>query len=268
MRVTYQVALDNGVVGVEEEYEENDEEVTDNHTVISDEYPDYHDGVKTNASYVVYAEDGRTYELEANDITVTPPIKPIAVAKKWVDANGKQIAWPKGAKVTLELMGNGKTLDKATAEVFGEGKAIERATVVLSEDAPEGAFVDVPIYESITYTVAETAASGVSGSFTAVCTGDPVEGFVMTNTFNKKTPDDDKPDDDDKKPGDDDKKPSDTDTTKSSSTTSTTSSSGTGLARTGDPMAAMGSTILWLSGIGSALVAGGFITRRRRRDDK
>ena len=275
VRVTYQVILDNEIVGVEEEYEKNDEDVGDNHTVISKDYPE-HDGVKTGANYIVYAENG-DYPLEANDITVTPPTKTTKVTKAWVDAQGKEIAWPKDAKVTIELLGNGKSLKEATAEVLGKGKEIDNMTVTLDANNPTKTFTDVPIYESITYTVKEIKVEGVPEGFanTCVSTGNMDEGFKVTNTLKK----DDTKKDDTKK---DDTKKDDGDTGNSNkggstnTTGGTTGSSRTGggsttserLASTGDPTAETSLLTMLLTGIGSALVGGGVFLRRRKRDEE
>ena len=280
VRVTYQVILDNEIVGVEEEYEKNDEDVGDNHTVISKDYPE-HDGVKTGANYIVYAENG-DYPLEANDITVTPPTKTTKVTKAWVDAQGKEIAWPKDAKVTIELLGNGKSLKEATAEVLGKGNEIDNMTVTLDANNPTKTFTDVPIYESITYTVKEIKVEGVPEGFanTCVSTGNVDEGFKVTNTLKKDdTKKDDTKKDDTKK---DDTKKDDGDTGNSNkggstnTTGGTTGSSRTGggsttserLASTGDPTAETSLLTMLLTGIGSALVGGGVFLRRRKRDEE
>ena len=231
VRVTYQVVLNNHVVSDEADYVDNDVPIDTNRTVISPTYPT-HDGVETFASYIVYAQNG-DYPLEANHITVTPPVEKFTVTKKWVDANGKEIAWPKDATVTIELMGNGKTMDKASAEVAGEDKAIERMIVTLDAKNPTGTFAELPIYESVTYSVVETKVTGVDAGFSTVYSGDETQGFVVTNSFTSE------------KKQDGSKK----------------------LPQTSDPTMALNIAALGLAGVGSALVAGGVAARKRREED-
>ena len=253
VRVTYEVVMDNTVVSDIPHYSENKDTVDDNNTVISEDYANGHEGVATNAEYVVKAENGKTYELAANDITVTPPTETVKVEKKWKDANGKSIAWPEGAEVTIQLTCNGEKV---------AGKTIE-----LTADKTSGAFEELPIYESITYGVEETEVSGVSTGFTTVTAGSVGEGFKVTNTL--------------KSSEKDNKTSGDSETKKSTSTTSgtsggttrtgTTGSSSTSsgkLAKTGDPMADVSALMLLVSGLGSALVGGGTLLRRRKRDEE
>ena len=235
VRVTYKVILDNHVVSDSPHYRENDVEIDANGTVISKEYP-HHDGVETSASYVVYAEND-DYSLPANHITVTPPTETFKVTKKWVDANGKAVAWPKDAKVTIELYGNGKPLDEVTSQLFGPDKVIGRMTIELSADKTSGTFAALPVYESITYSVVETKVTGVTDKFDVSVTGNEEQGFTVTNAYQKK----------------DEKKAA----TKPSTTTA--------LPKTGDPSAA-GFAVLYLSGLGSALVTAGYKIRKRRNE--
>ena len=244
VRVTYQVALDNHVVNDTPEYIENDVDIDTNGTVISPTFPT-HDGVETYASYVVYADNGN-YDLVANHITVTPPTETFKVSKKWTDASGKAVAWPKDAKVTVELYGNGKPLDQATTELMGADKALGRMVVELDASKTSATFAALPVYEAIEYTVVETAVTNVSEGFVASTSGNEADGFVVTNKFNEKK---------------EEKKQ------EQKKTTTSTTTSGSKLAKTGDPMAAAGLATLWLSGIGSALATGGAIIRKRRRDE-
>ena len=163
--------------------------------------------------------------------------KSFKVTKKWVDASGKAVAWPKDSKVTVEVYANGKPLDKASAEMFG---AIGRMTLELSATKTSGTFTGLPVYKGVKYTVVETGVTNVTDKFAATTTGDTDKGFTVTNTFEKKAE-------------------------KKTTTTTTTSSSK--LAKTGDPTAAAGLVTLCLSGIGTALATGGAIIRKRRRDD-
>ena len=219
--------------------------------------------METFASYVVYAANGETYDLVANHITVTPPTETFKVEKRWHDADGKAIAWPEGAKVTVELMGNGETLDKASAEVAGEDKAFERQVVVLTADQPSAEFKPLPIYDAIDYTVEETKCEGVEEGFTTAYDGGEEEGFVVTNTF---------------EPVKDEGKKQEQGGTKNTTTTTPSTSSGTGattstgtsssgkLAQTSDPTAL--GTIAGLAVAGMALLTGGVASRRRKRDEE
>ena len=188
VRVTYKVTLDNHVVSDEKDYEDNDVNVYNNGTVISNKYPNgtanrkSHDGVVTNAEYKVLAENDKTYELKANDITVTPPVKTVSVAKKWAGADGGELAWPEGAKVVVEMLGNGKSLDVVTAEIYGADKAIEKRTLELTADKTSVTFENLPTYEDIEYSVAEVSVTGVPEGFTSAVSGDAEGGFVVTNT--------------------------------------------------------------------------------------
>ena len=171
-------------------------------------------------------------------------LKTFKVTKKWVDANGKATAWPKDAKVTVEVYANGKPLDKATAELFGADKAMGKMTVELSATKTSGTFAALPVYKGVEYTVVETGVTNVTDKFKATTTGSVDKGFTVTNTFEKKQ-----------------------ETKKTTTTAKPATKSSTSLAKTGDPMAAAGLATLYLSGIGSALATGGAIIRKRRRND-
>ena len=197
LRLTYRVKLDNAVVAGEGDYNESDENVVNNKTVISEKYQNgteenpSHDGVATTASYVVYTahdlQEGTepTYSLEANDITVTPPTTNVPVSKVWLDADGNAEYWPEGVSVTVELLGNGKPLDEVTADIFGADKALERQTIVLTGDKQSGAFENVPVYDSIEYSVSETSVTGLPTGYTpSVSSAEDDQGvtsFVITN---------------------------------------------------------------------------------------
>jgi|GEM_PF-6942125 len=240
VRVTYQVVLDNTVVSDEEAYIHNDDNVDTNKTVISPTYPT-HDGVETTASYMVYVKDMATgelvvpenYALRANSITVTPPVETFKVQKKWVDANGNEVAWPKDATVTIELLGNGKPMDQISSEVAGQENAIEKMTVTLDAKNPTGTFAELPIYESVTYSVVETKVTGVDAGFSTVYSGDEANGFVVTNSFKEEK--------------------------KQESTKK--------IPQTSDPTMALNFAAVGLAGLGSALVAGGVAARKRREED-
>ena len=178
VRVTYDVVLDNEIVGDESGYVANDDNVERNGTVTSSEYPNgtkeepSHDGVATTASYVVYAQgaDGKdvTYSLDANTITVTPPTVRIEVAKQWKDASGATVEWPKDAKVTIELIRAGEKTGK---------------TVTLDAGHTSGSFEGMPVYENVSFEVDEASVQGVTRGFTTAVTGDKEKGFVLTNTY-------------------------------------------------------------------------------------
>ena len=232
VRVTYDVVLNNHVVSDEAQYVDNDVKIGENGTVISPTFPK-HEGVETYASYVVTAENKQTYALTANHITVTPPTEKFKVTKKWVDANGKEVAWPKGATVTIELLGNGKSMDQTSSEVAGQENAIEKMTVTLDAKNPTGTFAELPIYESVTYSVVETKVTGVDAGFTTVYSGDEANGFVVTNSFKEEK--------------------------KQESTKK--------IPQTSDPTMALNFAAVGLAGLGSALVAGGVAARKRREKD-
>ena len=178
VRVTYDVVLDNAIVGDESGYVANDDNVERNGTVTSSEYPNgtkeepSHDGVATTASYVVYAQgaDGKevTYSLNANTITVTPPTVRIEVAKQWKDASGATVEWPKDAKVTIELIRAGEKTGN---------------TVTLDAEHTSGSFNGMPVYENVSFEVDEASVQGVTRGFTTAVTGDKEKGFVLTNTY-------------------------------------------------------------------------------------
>ena len=231
VRVTYDVVLNNHVVSDEAQYVDNDVKIGENGTVISPTFPK-HDGVETYASYVVTADNGN-YELTANHITVTPPVETFKVTKKWVDANGNEVAWPKGATVTIELLGNGEPMDQISAEVAGQENAVKKMTITLDAKNPTGTFAELPIYESVTYSVVETKVTGVDAGFSTVYSGTEEEGFVVTNTFKEEK--------------------------KQESSTKK-------LPQTSDPTMALYTAAIGLAGVGSALVAGGVAARKRREE--
>jgi len=195
VRVTYGVKLDNSNVSDITEYKDNDENVDNNRTVISEKYPNgtkerpSHDGVATTADYQVYVKDIDTgklpdtpkYGLVANVITVTPPVKTFTVEKVWKDALGNDAPWPEGTNITVELLGNGKPLHEVTTEVLGADKAVDNIAVELSANNAKATFPDVPIYDSITYSVAETDVKGAPEGFKSVVSGSIDEGFTITN---------------------------------------------------------------------------------------
>ncbi len=173
VRVTYDVVLDNAVVGDTSAYQNNDVDVKTNKTVISNTYGTGHDGVATSASYEIYVQseqgaEQKKYALEANDITVTPPTQEIRVSKVWKDAQGKEQAWPADAKVSVALLNNNKETGK---------------TVELSANTTTGAFEGLPVYKNDNYTVAEASVSGVPQGFTVAVAGSAGDGFIITNTL-------------------------------------------------------------------------------------
>ena len=141
--------------------------------------------METYASYVVEADNGN-YDLAANHITVTPPVVTFSVSKKWMNADGSAADWPEGASVTVELLGNGQPLDKITPDVLGEGRSLDRMEVTLTSDKQEVTFRSIPVYDALTYSIAETAVTGVSKDFSSDVNGSLEDGFVVTNTFTGK----------------------------------------------------------------------------------
>ena len=173
VRVTYQVKLDNDKVGDIDDYNDDDIDVFDNKTVISDEYPNgnadnpSHDGVATSASYEVYVGEGDEpkYALEANTITVTPPVEGVSVEKSWT-RDGESIDWPEGAEVTLAIGEGSETLDEVT----------------LKAGAESAKFTGFPVYESKQYTVVEKDVKGIDAkSFKMTVNGDALEGYNVVN---------------------------------------------------------------------------------------
>lgn len=195
VRVTYNVKLDNGVVSDREKYEENDEKVANNKTVISAQYPNgtdtnpSHNGVKTGAYYSVFLRadgadtrnENATWNLVSNEITVTPPTETVKVAKAWKDADGNAAAWPEGAKVTIALQVNGKQVDDELATTLG----ITKRSIELTATNPSGEFGELPIYDAYDYSIAEVSVTGVSAGFTTAYTGTAAQGYTVTNTFTK-----------------------------------------------------------------------------------
>ncbi|MDO4538578.1 MAG: FctA domain-containing protein, partial [Coriobacteriales bacterium] len=195
VRVTYSVRLNNSQVADMGDYSENDDVVYDNKTVKSDAYPNgsvdsgekSHDGVATTASYEVYTEEDvdengnvvrqPTYSLLANTITVTPPTETVKVEKLWKDTDEKEMAWPKGAKVTVKLLANGEVIDEEKAEQLG----ISKTSTTLTSEKTSDSFEGLPVYESITYSIAEASVSGVSSKYTTAVSGNELEGYTITN---------------------------------------------------------------------------------------
>lgn len=253
VRVTYDVVLDNAVVGDTSAYQNNDVDVKTNKTVISNMYGTGHDGVATSASYEIYVQseqgaEQKKYALEANDITVTPPTQEIRVNKVWKDAQGKEQAWPADAKVSVALLNNNKETGK---------------TVELSANTTTGAFEGLPVYKNDNYTVAEASVSGVPQGYTVAVTGSAVDGFTITNTLKSaKTPAEPQKKDDVKK---DDSSKNGQQSTQSASGSGTSSSSSTSRAstpKTGDVTPQLAGVAFAATGVASFAVG---VRRRSRR---
>ena len=185
VRITYQVKLDNTKVGDTAQYNADDTTVADNKTVISTEYPNgteskpSHDGVASTASYEVYVNNSETgastpkYSLQANTITVTPPTSGInvKVTKGWTK-DGKAIAWPDGAEVTLEIAYGGQSLKEVT----------------LKKGAESASFSGVPVYTDKAYTIVEKSVKGIdSYNCTMSTKGNADSGYAVTNALTEKT---------------------------------------------------------------------------------
>ena len=174
VKVTYQAKLDNDVIATYEQYESNDEDITTNGPVT--EGPEHHDGVPNTASYKVFVKQSGgttpeqpTYEKKSNTVTVTPATTQVSVSKQWKDASGKDLGWPAGTSVTIELLRDGKSLDPAV-------------TTKLTPDKTSDTFSNLPVYTGKAYTVKETAISGTNAAFaTTITPNETHDSFVVTN---------------------------------------------------------------------------------------
>ena len=178
VKVEFDAKLDNSVVKDLDTYKSAKKTVTDNGTVTSKDYPGSHEGVPNKASYSVTADGEEKYKAESNEVTVEPATTEICVEKVWKDSEDKDIDWPDDAEVTVALLENGQTSNR---------------TLKLTADQPSGKFEDLPMYESIAFTVSEKSVSGVPGDYTTKIEditeeSGGVQSYRIVNTLNKETP--------------------------------------------------------------------------------
>ncbi|MBR3158068.1 MAG: Cna B-type domain-containing protein, partial [Atopobiaceae bacterium] len=181
VKVTFTAKLNNaeGAVSTWAEYEDAKKAINNNGTVISEIAK--HRGIDNKASYKVFIQTDGTetpddtsddkfedrHERESNVVTVTPKTTTLQVQKKWTNNKGKELSWPAGAEVTVELLFDGAPTNNIKALTASETSAT---------------FANLPVYEGKQYGVAEASVVGVPAGFITTVAGSAADGFVITNS--------------------------------------------------------------------------------------
>ena len=169
VKVMYTARIDQDKITSLADYEKATLTIKENTPVLGGETR--HTGIANTASYKVWVNhqggsgsgsggeggsegggntpgsDKPKYEEESNTVTVTPPTTKVSFTKKWTDEMNAEKAWPEGVTVTVKL-----TKAKAGEE---QAEVSGYEPVVLDGVTTEGSFENIPVYEGVTYSVAE-----------------------------------------------------------------------------------------------------------------
>lgn len=206
VKVMYTAQIDQNAIKSLADYEKATLTINENTPVLGGETQ--HTGIANTASYKVWVNhqggsgsgsggeggsegggntpgsDKPKYEEESNTVTVTPPTTKVFFTKKWTDENNAEKAWPDGVTVTVKL--TKAKAGGAQTEVIGYEPVVLDGNKTEGSEGSEGSFENIPVYEGVTYSVAETV-NGMDPRLFTMTLSDPdntVAGeqhFTITN---------------------------------------------------------------------------------------